>query len=191
MPRFSSDDRRALLTRARQAIVEAVVHQDIACLPQPAGRLAEPGGAFVTLHLRGRLRGCIGRSESSGPLAETVAQCAIGAALHDPRFSPVNKEELPELEIEISVLSALSPISVDAIEVGMHGLLVSRAEKRGLLLPQVAAERQWTAEQFAAETCRKAGLDRDAWRDPQTRLLGFTVEVFSEADFRAGYSSST
>ena len=191
MSRLSSDDRRALLVRARQAILEAVVHQRIADLDEPMGLLAEPSGAFVTIYLRGRLQGCIGRTERNNSLAETVAQCAISAALRDPRFVPLGRHEIDDLEIEVSVLSALQPIDADAIEVGTHGLFVSRGERRGLLLPQVAAERNWSAERFLEETCRKAGLDAEAWRDFRTQLLGFTVEVFSEADFRVGYSSST
>lgn len=155
------------------------------------GRLAEPQGAFVTLYLGRRLRGCVGRVDTSDPLIETVAQSAISAALHDPRFAAVSANEVFDLEIEISVLSLLQPISADAIEAGKHGVLVCHGDNRGVLLPQVAAERQWSSSRFLAETCRKAGLDPEAWRDPQAQLFGFTVEVFSESSFRAGYSSST
>ena len=196
---LSNDDRRALLAIARQAILHAVVHERPAefdsssALPSgpPTERLATPQGAFVTLYLGRRLRGCVGRVDTSDPLAETVAQSAISAALHDPRFGPVGANEVADLEIEISVLSVLQPISADAIKAGKHGVLVCHGHKRGLLLPQVAAERQWSSSRFLAETCRKAGLDPEAWREPQTQLFGFTVEVFSESSFRAGYSSST
>ena len=102
---LSDDDRRALLARVRQAIIETVVDNRVAELPSPVGRLAVPAGAFVTLHCFSRLRGCIGRTDASLPLAETVVQCAIGAALHDPRFPPLGRDEIPCLEIEISVLS--------------------------------------------------------------------------------------
>jgi AmmeMemoRadiSam system protein A len=196
---LSSEDRRALLGIARDAIRKAVVHQPAATFDSvsgalsspPSGRLAEPHGAFVTLHLRHRLRGCIGRAETSDSLAETVAHSAVSAALHDPRFAPVSGNEVSELQIEVSVLSPLFPISAEAIEAGAHGVLVRRGNKGALLLPQVAAERHWSSSRFLAETCRKAGLDPEAWRDPQTQLFGFTVEAFSESALPADYSSST
>jgi AmmeMemoRadiSam system protein A len=177
---LSDDDRRALLARARQAIVETVVHNRTLELPSPAGPLAVPAGAFVTLHCFSRLRGCIGRTDAGLPLAETVVQCAIGAALHDPRFPPVGRNEIPCLEIEISVLSEFAPVLPQAIEPGRHGLLIIKGDHRGLLLPQVAVEHHWSATRFLAETCEKAGLDRDSWRDPETKILGFTADVFSE-----------
>jgi len=154
--------------------------------------LAEPGAAFVTLHVRGHLRGCVGRTDRDTPLTETVTQCAIGAALQDPRFAPLSEEEFEELEIEISILSPLEPIDAEKIEIGRHGLLIRRRGLRGLLLPQVAAQRHWTPQRFLQETCRKAGLGSHAWKEPGTDLFAFTTDVFSEADFRAGaYSNST
>lgn len=114
-------------------------------------------------------------------LAETVTQCAIGAALHDPRFPSLGVDDLPSLEIEISVLSESAPIAPDAIQPGRHGLLVMNGTRRGLLLPQVAVEHRWSGERFLAETCEKAGLHRDAWRDAETQILAFTADVFSDA----------
>ncbi len=194
---LSSEDRRGLLAIARQSILEAVVNEQPARVASSSdlpdthfGGLAEPRGAFVTLYLRRRLRGCMGLAETIEPLCETVARSAVSAALHDPRFAPVSESEVSALEIEISVLSPLCPISLDAIEAGTHGLLVSCGDKRGLLLPQVAAERGWSSGRFLEETCRKAGLDAEAWRDSRTQLFGFTVEVFSECGLK-DYSSST
>ncbi len=184
MSQLPSEDRRALLELARRAIVEAVRSGRRLEVPIPTGRLAECAGAFVTLRWRGRLRGCIGQVEPTEPLASTVARCAVAAAQEDPRFDPASPEELPELEIEISVLSLLEPIRPEEVEVGKHGLLVSRAGLRGLLLPQVATEYGWSRERFLEETCAKAGLDRGAWKDPATRMEAFTAEVFAEADFR-------
>jgi AmmeMemoRadiSam system protein A len=182
-PPLSSDDRRALLGRARQAIVQAVCSQSIADFPAPAGRLAEPGGAFVTIHCASRLRGCVGRTDRTLALAETVAQCAIGAALRDTRFRPIEPAEIDRMSIEISVLSELQLLAHDELEAGKHGLVIVRGERRGLLLPQVAAERGWSIERFLDETCGKAGLEPGAWRDPETKVLAFTAEIFSEVDF--------
>jgi AmmeMemoRadiSam system protein A len=183
MPPLCSEDRRALLALARQLIVETVGHARIPDLPAPAGRLAESCGAFVTIYCRGRLRGCVGRADRSAALAEIVAQSAINAALHDSRFGAIGYSELDEMEIEISVLSELQPVSPRAIHAGTHGVLVSWGEQRAVLLPQVAAERRWSVEGFLEEACRKAGLEPDASTNPETKIMAFTVDVFSEADF--------
>jgi AmmeMemoRadiSam system protein A len=178
-----NEDRLALLDRARRAIMEVVRHQRIPELPKPAGRLAEPGGAFVTLRRFERLRGCVGRTDRTLALAEVVAQCAIGAAFHDVRFRPVQEPELREMTIEISVLSDLQPVAPQEIEAGRHGALIRRGERRALLLPQVATEFGWPVERFLAEICRKASLEPDSWKEPETEIFAFTAEVFSETDF--------
>jgi AmmeMemoRadiSam system protein A len=179
---LSEADRRALLDLARWAIAEAVsLQRPAGSIPQ-SGVFADKRGVFVTLHARGRLRGCIGVVEAFEPLGESVARCAASAALHDPRFSPVRAEEFPEVQIEISVLSPLEPIRPENIEIGKHGLLILQGSNRGLLLPQVATEHKLGREQFLGETCRKAGLNAQAWQDPETQILGFTCEVFSEAE---------
>ena len=131
------------------------------------------------------MRGCIGQLPSNHPLIEVVAHCAKAAALEDPRFRPLSPQELDEIEIEISVLSPLEPIALHQIEPGKHGVVVTRGAHRGVLLPQVAAEYQWTAERFLEETCEKAGLERDAWKDAETCIEAFTAEVFSESDLRS------
>ncbi|HXE35141.1 MAG TPA: AmmeMemoRadiSam system protein A [Verrucomicrobiae bacterium] len=180
MPSLSENDRQSLLDLARRAIADAVSLQKSAGGNPQSGIFMEKRGVFVTLHARGRLRGCIGVIETVEPLAESIARCAAGAALHDPRFSPVRVEELPELRIEISLLSPLEPILPEKIEIGKHGLLISQSSKRGLLLPQVAVEHKLAREQFLEETCRKAGLSAGAWQEPESRILGFTCEVFRE-----------
>ncbi len=180
MSRLSSNDRQTLLDIARRAISAAVLENQILnFLPSSPG-LAAPAGAFVTLHLDRRLRGCVGHVESPDPLSETVARSAISAALHDPRFPPVEAAEVPGLEIEISVLSHPEPIAPESIVIGRHGLIVSQGARRGLLLPQVAVERGWSSERFLEETCSKAGLPRGAWREPSSLILAFEAEVFSE-----------
>jgi AmmeMemoRadiSam system protein A len=143
--------------------------------------LQQPAGAFVTLHRRGRLRGCVGQLPGRDALAAVVAHCARAAALDDSRFEPVISAELSEIDIEVSVLSALQDVTLEAIEPGKHGLLVIRGMQRGVLLPQVASQFNWGAQRFLEETCAKAGLERDAWRDAATRVQSFTAEVFSEA----------
>jgi AmmeMemoRadiSam system protein A len=179
MPSLSEAERRVLLELAHLSVVEAVSHGQLPEKIPTDGMLAERRGVFVTLHVRGRLRGCIGVIEAEEPLGEAVARCAASAALQDARFSPLRPEELGNLEIEISLLSPLAPIAADEVEIGLHGLLIAQGAKRGLLLPQVAVEHHLTREQFLEETCRKAGLAREIWRHPDTKLSGFTCEVFS------------
>lgn len=199
MSLLGSREQRTLLEVARLAVTSAVERrQSLEVLPSGEA-LDRPAAAFVTLRRGDRLRGCIGQLAATDPLVRVVADCAKAAALEDPRFEAVCREELLKLQIEISVLSALKEISPENVEVGKHGLLVSRGWLRGVLLPQVAVEFRWARERFLEETCAKAGLDRNAWRDPETRILAFTAEVFSESDLgllpqprRAPrYSSST
>ncbi len=179
MPSRSEADRRALLQLARDAVVEAVSNGRLPEQIPTDGIFAERCGAFVTLHVQHRLRGCIGVVEADQPLGDSIVRCAASSALRDPRFSPMRPEDLPELQIEISLLSPPAPIRLEEVEIGRHGLLVSHGAQRGLLLPQVAVEHRLTREQFFEETCRKAQLPRDLWRDPGTQLFGFTCEVFS------------
>jgi AmmeMemoRadiSam system protein A len=181
---LSSDDRRTLLDLARRAIVEAVCYDRLPVSPQLEGALAERAAAFVTLHLRGRLRGCIGQMEADAPLAESLARSAICAAREDPRFPAVNSAEVDELQIEISVLSPLALTEPAEIQIGIHGLVIARGPNRGLLLPQVATEHRFSREQFLEATCEKAGLARTAWKEPGTRVYSFTAEVFSDATVR-------
>ena len=182
MPSLSEADRRLLLELARQSIVEAVSQQKLPRVAHEGPVFAQKSGLFVTLHARGRLRGCIGVVEAYEPLSEAVAHCAVSAAQQDPRFSPLRPDELGEIRIEISLLSPLEPIQPENVEIGRHGLLVSQGAQRGLLLPQVAVEHKLGREQFLEETCRKAGLPPDAWREKETQVLGFTCEVFGEPD---------
>ena len=180
MPCLSEADQRVLLDLARKAIREAVLHRKLPEFIPQEGFLAERRGVFVTLHVRRRLQGCIGVTEPTESLGEAVVRCAVSAALEDPRFSPMKEPQLEEMSIEISLLHCLEPILPEGIEIGRHGLLVVNHAKRGLLLPKVATEHGLTREQFLEETCRKAGLPREAWKDSETRLFGFTCEVFSD-----------
>ncbi len=179
MPSLSENERQVLLNLARQAVTEAVLHGQILSKIPSGGIFSQRRGVFVTLHVGKRLRGCIGVVEPSEPLGESVVRCAASAALQDPRFPAVRREELDALQIEISLLFAPVPIRLEEIEIGSHGLLISRGDRHGLLLPRVAVDHRFSAEQFLAETCRKAQLPPDAWREPDANLFGFTCEVFS------------
>ncbi|MGH9746081.1 MAG: AmmeMemoRadiSam system protein A [Candidatus Acidiferrales bacterium] len=178
--------KQTLLDVARRAVRLAVERRELLEDLPTDEALQRPAGAFVTLHRFGRLRGCVGQLASSEPLISVVAYCAMAAALEDPRFTPMSAAELDGIEIEISVLSPLAEISPDQIEPGKHGLMVSNRGNRGVLLPQVAQEYRWTAERFLEETCVKAGLEHDAWKQPGTRIQAFTAEIVSETESDAG-----
>jgi AmmeMemoRadiSam system protein A len=140
-------------------------------------------GAFTTLHLNGKLRGCIGYVMPTHSLYRTVAETARSAAFDDPRFKPVTRDEVAGLEIEISVLSPLQPIRPEEVVVGRHGLVIHKGLRRGLLLPQVPVEWGWDRETFLAQTCKKAGLALDAW-EHGAEIQAFTAEAFDENDLR-------
>jgi len=172
-----------LLQLARNSLESWVRHgrKLVPALP-PQGALATPLGSFVTIHGRdGDLRGCIGHMVPSGPLALEVIELAIAAGVHDPRFEPVTARELPALTYEVSVLSPMQVASAEEVVPGKHGLLIRQGHRSGVLLPQVAAEHHWDRETFLQQTCRKAGLPPDAWRDAGTELRVFTAQVFSES----------
>ena len=183
MPSLSEAERRSALQLARTAVMEAVLRRKLPYQIPKEGMFAERRGVFVTLHVAGHLQGCIGVVEPHEPLGEAIVRCAASAALEDPRFAPMRAEQLDALGIEISLLSSPAPIAPEAIEIGRHGLLIELHSQRGLLLPQVAVEHHLSREQFLEETCKKAHLRAQAWRDPESRLFGFTCEVFSESSF--------
>ena len=146
--------------------------------------LEEKRGAFVTLTKSKQLRGCIGYIEGLKPLQIAVEEMAHSAAFEDPRFPPVEHKEVKELEIEISVLSPLETIDDPSqIEIGKHGLIIEQGFMRGLLLPQVATEYDWDVPTFLEQTCQKAGLPKDVWQDPSTKIQIFSADIFSEDDF--------
>jgi len=179
---YSPEERALLLQTAHRAIATALSDRQLLVLPEARSlppALNEPRGAFCTLHLDGRLRGCVGYIAAAKPLIQTVAETAVSAAFYDPRFAPVTADEAPRLKLEISVLSLPAPIRPDQVEVGRHGLIVSDSGRRGLLLPQVASEHGWDAETFLTQTCLKAGLPPDAWRRGAT-LEAFTAEIFGD-----------
>src|SRR5262249_26039372 len=179
-PMTDDHDRALMLRLARDAIAAHVEARPAPPVPN-ALVFAAPGGAFVSLHARGALRGCIGHIEPDEPLGEVIPRCAIAACSDDPRFPPISSAELSDLRIELSLLGPLEPIAGPReIEIGRHGLVVERGWRRGLLLPQVATEWNWDAEAFLAHTCHKAGLPKSAWREGGVKLWRFEAEIFGE-----------
>lgn len=178
---YSEDERRWLLRLAHRSIRASVWHEQLPNEDIPNQHLREKRGAFVTLHKDGKLRGCIGMIVAMKPLDETVREMARAAALDDPRFIPVEAEELDRLQVEISVLSPMREIAADEVIVGRHGLVIGYGARRGLLLPQVPVEWKWNREQFLAHTCLKAGLPPDQWQHG-AKIEAFTAEVFGEKE---------
>lgn len=143
--------------------------------------LKDARGVFVTLTIHGELRGCIGYVTGREPVFKAIIDNAINASTYDPRFSPVEKEELKSIDIEISVMTPLVKAeSVDEIEVGVHGLLMKNGMRSGLLLPQVPVEWRWNKQEFLEHTCQKAGMNSNCWKDPNTTIYKFTAQVFGE-----------
>ncbi len=177
---LNEEQGRRLLLLARQAVEEYVTTGRRVPVEESDPRLLRPAAAFVTLRKEGQLRGCIGSLEPSQPLAETVRDRAIVAASRDVRFRPVKAEELPHLEIEVSVLSPLRRVeSADDIDISRHGVVVVHGSRRGVYLPQVAQETGWGRDELLSHLCReKAGLPADAWQKGAA-LYVFTVQSFS------------
>ena len=179
---LTAEEKIILLRTARIAIAEHL-HLPADPFPEPTPLLLTKCGAFVSLHIDGNLRGCIGYITAYKPLIETVREMACSAAFSDPRFTPLEAEEVPVTEIEISVLSPFEKISdIKRIEVGRHGLLVRKEPYSGLLLPQVATEYRWDREEFLSHTCQKAGLPANAWKKGGLEIEIFSAEVFCEKD---------
>ena len=134
----------------------------------------------MTIFCRGELRGCLGRITSDRPLRELIDHLAQEVADSDPRFEAVRPGELPDISLEVSVLTPEREIaSIDEIEIGRHGLIIEQGARRGLLLPQVPTQHEWNRETFVAQTCLKAGLSPDAWRRG-ARIFVFEAQVFGE-----------
>ncbi len=185
MRSLDSLEKRSLLDVARGAVMSAVEGTEPVASPSCDVPSAEFTGAFVTLQYRSQLRGCIGEINSKEPLVKVVIRCARAAALEDPRFRPVGRDELAEIKIDISILSPPRESRAEEVEPGKHGLIVSRGYRRGVLLPQVAMERRWGARLFLEEACVKAGLEREAWKARGVMIETFTAETFGETDCRS------
>jgi len=178
---LTESEQAALLRIARETISDHLKRGGAGVAKADGQRLAEHRGAFVSLHKRGQLRGCIGTFVGRQPLVTTIQEMAVSASTRDPRFPPLSEAELGEVDLEISVLTPLRPIDdPQEIEVGRHGIYITRDFQSGVLLPQVATEYGWDRETFLEHTCMKAGLPRDAWRDPESKIEVFEAQVFGE-----------
>jgi AmmeMemoRadiSam system protein B/AmmeMemoRadiSam system protein A len=178
---LAEGEQKSLLRIARRTLDTYVRTGKVPPAEPATARLSEKRGAFVTLHERGDLRGCIGYVEAVKPLYLAVSEMAVAAATEDPRFARVEAGELGAIDIEITVLSPLRPLaSPDSVVVGKHGLVIRKGFSSGLLLPQVPTEQGWNREQFLQHTCLKAGLPPNAYKDKDARLYCFTGQVFGE-----------
>ena len=185
---LSPDDGEFLVKLARRAITTYLNEKKVLDAPEDTpDLLKEDMGAFVTLHRDGELRGCIGYCEPVKPLITSVIEVAISAATQDPRFPPITASELDVIHIEVSILTCPELIEVekpseypDKIEVGEDGLIVELGFYRGLLLPQVAQEWSWDAEEFLSNTCMKAGLLLDCWLKSDVKIFKFQSQIFEE-----------
>ena len=178
----TKEEKQLLLKAARKSIETLFTEEE---LPEydytEYAILKESNGAFVTLTIDGRLRGCIGYIVSDKPLYETVCDAAIQAAQSDPRFSPLTEDEFDNIKVEISILSQTFPMkSYDDIVVGKHGLILEEMGIRALLLPQVPIEHNMNKEEFLSALCNKAGIHSDYWKEKTLNINLFTAEVFSE-----------
>ena len=183
---ITAEDKKALLKIARETIQTFARTGRKPPLPSSLSpALESQAGAFVTLHKRGQLRGCIGTFFGEEKLAITVQKMAMAAGWEDPRFSELMDFEVQEVDLEISVLSPLREIeNVSEIQVGRHGIYITKGYNRGVLLPQVATEQKWDRDTFLSHTCVKAGLPPDAWRKGGLKIEVFTAEVFGEKEFK-------
>ena len=179
--KLTGSERRLLLKIARQAI-----ETELAGLPFSLPKVTNPNllehrGAFVTLHEHGRLRGCIGTFSANRPLFEVVGDMAISSAFKDSRFRPLRSSEFEEIDLEISALTPLVPITdINEIKIGTHGIYIIQEPFHGVLLPQVATKNGWDRLTFLNQTCMKAGLASGCWKDQATQINIFNAEIFGE-----------
>jgi AmmeMemoRadiSam system protein A len=181
---ITPEEQRFLLSDARETIAASLERRSPSYNRNPAGRdsvLAKPCGAFVTLHMGKKLRGCIGRMSAAAALETTVRTMAAEAAFADPRFPPLTRDELDNCHIEISVLSPME-LCPDprSVRVGLHGLYLIHRGRAGVLLPQVPVEQGWNLDEYLDYICVKAGLPPRSYEAPGAQLFTFTAVVFGE-----------
>jgi AmmeMemoRadiSam system protein A len=177
---LTPEEQRTCLRLARQALEHYFETGGRLRTPVKSGTLKEKRGAFVTLHVDGELRGCVGYPLPVKPVDETIIEMAVAAASQDTRFEPIEANELKRLKIEISVLGLPEPVKDPGqVQVGVHGIIVSKGFNRGLLLPQVPGEHGWDRETYLSHGCLKAGLPPEDWKKG-AKIEVFTAQVFSE-----------
>jgi hypothetical protein len=182
-PILNKDQQRFLIKLARDSIEYYLEKGEHIQIETDEGILKKKRGAFVTIKHKGELRGCIGYPVPYLPLYKTIIEASVMAATKDPRFLPIQENELPDIDIEISVLSVPKKVNdISEIEVGRHGIIVSKGINSGLLLPQVPLEWGWDLETYLKHGCLKAGLDEKAL-EKGAEVEIFTAQVFSEKDF--------
>jgi AmmeMemoRadiSam system protein B/AmmeMemoRadiSam system protein A len=182
---LTKDEQKTALRLARDTlelwISKRKIPEDVEKNYDITKTLNDNRGVFVTLNMGGDLRGCIGYVTGREPLFKGIMDNAVNASTYDPRFSPVEKDELDSIEIEISVMTPMVKAeSVDEIKVGVHGLMMKNGMRSGLLLPQVPVEWGWNRQEFLEHTCQKAGMNSNCWKDPNTIIYKFTAQVFGE-----------
>lgn len=178
---LTAEESTILLQIARQTINSQVTSGEYTLQEQTEAALNVCCSCFVTITRNGQLRGCIGNFTTDRPLYQEVAEMAVAAATGDPRFHPMEANELQDYSLEISVLSPLQKISdIEEICIGKHGLYLEKSYQRGVLLPQVATEYGWDRRTFLRQTCRKAGLPNDAWQSPETDIYIFSATILQE-----------
>ncbi|MDI6777199.1 MAG: AmmeMemoRadiSam system protein B [Syntrophales bacterium] len=180
---LSEVEKEILLDIAKKTIECRLTGRDVPEFQVESARLQEKKGVFVTLKKQGQLRGCIGYIEAVKPLYKTIEEMAIAAAFNDPRFPPLKREEFEHLTIEISALTPLTEIKdINEIKVGVHGIHIVKGFYSGLLLPQVAVEHKWDRLTFLEETCHKAGLPSQTWKDKDTKIYIFSADIFGNKE---------
>ena len=184
MDNLNKNQKLKLLKLARKTIAQSlseVVDSDD--LDFSDDIFKEKCGAFVTLHLKGNLRGCIGYISGIKNIPDTITDMSISSAFKDPRFMPLSKDEYNDIDIEISVLSPIEEVKdISSIEVGRDGLIISKGHNSGLLLPQVAVEQGWDRDTFLENTCYKAGLPGNSWEKDGIKIEKFSALVFGEKE---------
>lgn len=191
MKGIDAQDRKLLLSLARSAIESKLAGRRIKIPSAVSESLTRETGCFVTLHKKGRLRGCIGTLEPEKPLIRAVADNALNAAFEDPRFSPLQVDELEDIDIEISVLTPPELLDFDGpgdlkkkLKPGIHGVIVSEGWRRATFLPQVWDQLP-ELDQFMSHLCQKAGMDRDCWKRKDVKIQIYTVVYFSEKEINS------
>lgn len=187
MRELKKDEQVNLLKLARKTIYESLARREFPDRPEKDAFsdpvFSEKCGAFVTLHIQGALRGCIGYIQGIKTIPETITDMARASAFQDPRFRSLTLKEYDKIDIEISVLTPIEEINeINDIVIGRDGLIISRGPRSGLLLPQVATEQKWDIFTFLENTCYKAGLPGDAWKQEGTKLEKFSAQVFGEKE---------